>query len=592
MATANENYVFKNWTENNVVVSTDATYSFTVESDRTLVANFEGSHWSPVNYPNSMFMIGVVTIDGVEQTSPRLELGAFCNGECRGTTFPVYEEGHWLYYITIGGDSGDDLTFRLYDHDSQQELNLHCFNEIPFVHYGLIGLDDPYEVLFASLFTVSAVVNPEDAGTVSGTGTYINGTEATLTASPSEYSIFINWTIGDEQVSTETVYSFIVTGDVTLVANFLPRYEISVSVNPIEGGTVTGAGLYDNGTECTLMATASAGYGFRNWTVDGEIVSEEPSYTFMVTNSVNITANFGVLCTVSAVVSPENSGTITGMGEYPLGAETTLTAIANEGYAFNSWTIDGEIVSMEPAYTFIVTGALDLTANFDVLYSVSAVVNPEDAGTVTGAGDYVSGTDATLTATANEGYAFNNWTLDGEVVSTEPTYTFAVTGSVNLTANFNSVRTHQLVEGWNWWSTDLDITLNDLKAALVAALPGSTITIQSQTQNASYNPNNNRWTGRLTYLDVTQMYKIKHSVIIQNGNNWIGYPLHETMSVNDALAGFPAVSGDIIQSHRNNSVFIRGAWRGALSNLEPGQGYIFQSTVQEDRTLTFPAGAK
>ena len=181
---------------------------------------------------------------------------------------------------------------------------------------------------------------------------------------------------------------------------------------------------------------------------------------------------------------------------------------------------------------------------------------------------------------------------------------------MNLTANFNSVRTHQLVEGWNWWSTDLDITLDDLKAALVAALPSSTITIQSQTQNASYTPNNNRWTGRLTYLDVTQMYKInvsidceitlagtpinliEHSVIIQNGNNWIGYPLHETMSVNDALVGFPAVNGDIIQSQKNNSVFTRGAWRGALMNLEPGQGYIFQSTVQEDRTLTFPAGAK
>ena len=40
IATANEGYTFTNWTENGVVVSTDATYSFTVEIDRVLVANF------------------------------------------------------------------------------------------------------------------------------------------------------------------------------------------------------------------------------------------------------------------------------------------------------------------------------------------------------------------------------------------------------------------------------------------------------------------------------------------------------------------------------------------------------------------------
>lgn len=183
--------------------------------------------------------------------------------------------------------------------------------------------------------------------------------------------------------------------------------------------------------------------------------------------------------------------------------------------------------------------------------------------------------------------------------------------TINFTTEpFSNQTITALSSGWNWFSSNVEITLDDLEAALVEALPNTAITIQSQTQNTTYNPNNNRWTGRLTYLDVTQMYKInvssdceitlagtpinliEHSVIIQNGNNWIGYPLHETMSVNDALVGFPAVNGDIIQSQKNNSVFTRGAWRGALMNLEPGQGYIFQSTVQEDRTLTFPAGAK
>ena len=605
-AMANGGYEFVNWTENGVIVSTNPTYSFFVAQNRNLVANFNQyvNHWTAESYVNDMFMIGVVQIDGIEQTSPTLELGAFCNDECRGTEFPVYEDGRWWYYMNIGGNSGDDITFRLYDHALQQELNLHCFNEIPFEYYGLIGIDNPYEVLFASLFTISVEVNPEDAGTVTGAGTYINGTEVTLTATANS-STFINWTIGDEQVSTDTVYSFVVTEDLTLVANFLPRYEVTVLVNPTEGGSISGAGIYDSGTECTLIATPNAGYAFGNWSIDGEIVSTEPSYTFTVTASVNLTANFGILYPVSATVNPENAGIIIGEGIYVSGTSATLTANPNEGYAFNNWTLDGEIVSTELSYTFMVTGPMSFTANFDVLHSVSATVNLENAGTIIGTGIYVLGTNATLIASPNEGYAFNNWTLDGEIVSTEPSYTFMVTESVNLTANFDVIRTQQLVEGWNWWSSNLEITLDQLKSALVEALPGTIITIKSRTQNTAYNPSTSRWRGTLTSLDMAQMYMIEvstdceitltgipvnpteHPITIHNGSNWIAFPLRESMPINDALAGFPAVSGDIIKSRSKNAIYLRGQWRGAVTTLEPGQGYIFISNAQEDRTLIF-----
>ena len=609
-AITNGGYEFVNWTEEGMVVSTSPTYSFSVGRNRNLMANFNPyeNHWTVENYINDMFMIGVVQIDGIEQTSPSLELGAFCNGECRGTEFPVYEDGRWWYYMNIGGNSGDDITFRLYDHALQQELNLHCFNEIPFEYYGLIGIDDPYEVLFASLFTISVVVNPEDAGTVAGAGTYINGTEVTLTATPNN-STFINWTIGDEQVSTDMVYSFTVTDDLALVANFLPKYEVTVSVNPTEGGSISGAGIYDSGTECTLIATPNAGYAFGNWSIDGEIVSTEPSYTFTVTASVNLTANFGILYPVSATVSPEDAGIIIGEGIYVSGTSATLIAYPNEGYAFNSWTLDGEIVSTEPSYSFTVTNTMNFIANFNALYSVSATVNLENAGTIVGTGIYVSGTEATLIATANEGYAFNNWTLDGEVVSTEPAYTFTVTESVNLTANFNAIRTRQLAAGWNWWSTDLEITLQDLKDALVDAL-GTTasITIASQTRNCRLA--NGRWIGQLTSLDLSQMYIVSvdadceitlkgvpfdpadHPATIKNGYNWIAYPLNQSMNINEALSGFPSVNNDIIQSHTNNTVYTRGQWRGALSAFVPGQGYIFKSVQTEDRVLTFPSNAK
>ena len=57
-------------------------------------------------------------------------------------------------------------------------------------------------------------------------------------------------------------------------------------------------------------------------------------------------------------------------------------------------------------------------------------------GTVEGAGEYEEGKEATLTATPNEGYEFVNWTVAGEEVSTEATYSFTVTADVEVVANF------------------------------------------------------------------------------------------------------------------------------------------------------------
>lgn len=57
-------------------------------------------------------------------------------------------------------------------------------------------------------------------GTVEGDGEYEEGATATLTATPAEGYEFVNWTVGEEVVSTENPYTFTVTADIALVANF------------------------------------------------------------------------------------------------------------------------------------------------------------------------------------------------------------------------------------------------------------------------------------------------------------------------------------------------------------------------------------
>lgn len=53
-----------------------------------------------------------------------------------------------------------------------------------------------------------------------------------------------------------------------------------------------------------------------------------------------------------------------------------------------------------------------------------------------GLANYTQGHLCTLTATAQEGYAFVNWTENGAVVSTDPVYSFDVTCGRSLTANY------------------------------------------------------------------------------------------------------------------------------------------------------------
>ena len=73
----------------------------------------------------------------------------------------------------------------------------------------------------------------------------------------------------------------------------------------------------------------------------------------------------------------------------------------------------------------------------NLLAVVTTTANPEAGGTVTGANTYSLGSICTLTATANEGYTFVNWTKDGTDVSTDATYSFTVTEAGSYVANFS-----------------------------------------------------------------------------------------------------------------------------------------------------------
>ena len=70
---------------------------------------------------------------------------------------------------------------------------------------------------------------------------------------------------------------------------------VTVQANPTAGGSLSGAGTYENGVSVTVDAIANAGYTFVNWTEGENEVSQSSSYTFTVESDRNLTANFQVV---------------------------------------------------------------------------------------------------------------------------------------------------------------------------------------------------------------------------------------------------------------------------------------------------------
>ena len=102
----------------------------------------QSTHWTqPMNFQSNMSVNSTIFIEGVEQNSEFLEIGAFCGNECRGCALPAgMVDGHALYLLTISANTnGESLSFRLYNHWMGQELPYICTETMTFTADMIMG---------------------------------------------------------------------------------------------------------------------------------------------------------------------------------------------------------------------------------------------------------------------------------------------------------------------------------------------------------------------------------------------------------------------------------------------------------------------
>lgn len=345
-------------------------------------------------------------------------------------------------------------------------------------------------------YTINTEVTPENSGTVEGGGTYYYGEQTTLKATANEGFIFKEWQDG----VTTNPRTVTVIGDATYTAAFdRTTCTVTVQANPEGWGSVTGGGQYTFGETCTVIATANEGYQFVNWENEiGEHQSYEPIYSFEVTGDITLIADFAEVgaCIIRVLIDPEDAGTATGAGAYDYGQECTLKAFAKLGYHFVNWTRKetGEVVCEVPTYSFIVTETSRYVAHFERnKYTISAIANPEEGGTVSGYGIYYYGVTCTLTAEPNAYYEFLHWKNNDDIIVSEtPDYTFQVTADASFTAYFGTNESYTISVSSNnseWGTVEGGGTFNDGDICRLIARPNEGYVFANWTEDGEVIPN-------------------------------------------------------------------------------------------------------
>ena len=385
-AVANPGFIFERWTDS----ITDNPREVVVTQDSTFIAMF-----SPRQY--------TITVE-----SDHPGWGTVAGG------------GTYYYGDTIQISATAYLGFQFNGWDDGNTDNPRTIIVTDDLRYlGLFGVQQ---------CLIKTEVIPEGAGTVNGGGTYDYGTTIHLTAHSNTGYTFTQWNDGN----ITNPRSVFVEGNATYTAVFTPlQYEITTECDPVEGGTVTGAGTYDYGSTATLTATPNENYIFLCWS-DG-IASNPRNVT--VTSNANYKALFHLngtpQYTITVVANDTLLGTVTGSGTYPSGTTIDIEARPYSGAVFTSWD-DG---NTDNPRSVTVTQDMTFTAIFTEVETYLITVRPENPlqGSTYGSGQYQLNQEVSIGAVPRPGYYFSGW-QDGDMNNPR---TIIVTGNAEYIASFS-----------------------------------------------------------------------------------------------------------------------------------------------------------
>lgn len=229
-----------------------------------------------------------------------------------------------------------------------------------------------------NIYEVSAVtkafVDDENIGSENiqnpfGGGSYEYLNMAKMQAiSPGEAYKFEGWVNErGELISAELIFDLPVEENVCLTALW-KSYTVKTFVNDENAGTVSSSAVYPAGATVTINAVTAPGYTWAGWYTYGseELVTRSKEYTFEKSNKKEEYLAKWIRCPITLETATLNVGTLK-LSDTSIGEEATVSAQPFPAYDFAGWYKNGERVSSERIYSFIVSETpVTFTAKWEV----------------------------------------------------------------------------------------------------------------------------------------------------------------------------------------------------------------------------------
>jgi hypothetical protein len=189
---------------------------------------------------------------------------------------------------------------------------------------------------------------------------YTWGTNVTLTATPGLGWAFAGWS-GDVSGTTNPI-TMNMTSDKAVSATFAQNaYTLTVATAGSGSVTLNNTGPYNYGDIVQLTATATIGWSFDHWS--GDLIGSTNPATLTMTGNFSATATFTQnTYTLTTLVDGSGSVGRNNTGPYHYGDAVQLTASADLGWSFQSWS--GNLVGSTNPATLTITGNMAVTAHF------------------------------------------------------------------------------------------------------------------------------------------------------------------------------------------------------------------------------------
>lgn len=327
-AVANTGYTFSNWSENGSQVSTNSSYTFTLSSDRNLVANFTQ------NQTGSCLIC------------PNYDFGNSINSNWSNHSNSIQVNGCKIYrFLAVPGRTynfktgcGDGAT-----------ANFDTYLTLIDYNCATISTND------------DGCTTPSNTSSIQWTCNYSSANWIYLKVSGYQTN-FGAYTLAYQEITP------------------ISTYTITTTANPLIGGITTGDGNFNNGDSCYVIATANTGYTFVNWTENGGLVSTNQNFSFTVSGNRNLVANFSQNQTSSCLTCPnyDFSNSINSTwGNHNSSIQVNgckiyrFLAVPGRNYTFKTGCSDGATASFDSYLTLLDSNCSIIAINDDGCVSPS-----------------------------------------------------------------------------------------------------------------------------------------------------------------------------------------------------------------------------